>query len=244
MALPILDGDALIAFRAPSTITYTLDDAGLVARQEQNWSISAWEALAETFAPPALGAPYSARPRPAREPAEVTALFDLVNGRRPPSHSPAERRRIDALIERIAGARYDWRAGDLTGAWAPAYLQPGPAGGGVDRRMPFLELPFNHEYQIFSAGAVTNVGEVLGPLLAVRVGGSLREEDGGSRATPKRFRASIDTGGLCLGGGDGKCLPLPIKGEGIFDSVYLGERLRIGQNINGGGARVVQVKLA
>ena len=26
----------------------------------------------------------------------------------------------------------------------------------------------------------------------------------------------------------GPCLPLPIKGEGIFDGVYLGRRLRIG----------------
>ena len=34
-----------------------------------------------------------------------------------------------------------------------------------------------------------------------------------------------------------------IQGEGLFDSLYLGERLRIGQNINGGGAQVVQIRL-
>ena len=46
-----------------------------------------------------------------------------------------------------------------------------------------------------------------------------------------------------IGTSTSSCLPLPIRGEGIFDSVYLGKRLRIGQNINGGGARVVQIKL-
>ena len=41
----------------------------------------------------------------------------------------------------------------------------------------------------------------------------------------------------------GVCVPLPIKGVGIFDGVYLGRRLRIGQNLNGGGARIVQVRV-
>ena len=88
------------------------------------------------------------------------------------------------------------------------------------------------------------MGEIIGPLLEVRVGGSLQEEDKRSHSTPKRYRVIIDKGGLCIGEGYTNCIPLPISGEGTFDGVYLGERLRIGQNINGGGARVVQVKLA
>ena len=31
-------------------------------------------------------------------------------------------------------------------------------------------------------------------------------------------------------------------GEGLFDGVYLDDRLRVGQNLNGGGARIVQVR--
>ena len=54
------------------------------------------------------------------------------------------------------------------------------------------------------------------------------------------FVADIDAGALCAGSG---CLPLPISGEGLFDGLYLDETLRIGQNLNGGGARVVQVKV-
>ena len=42
---------------------------------------------------------------------------------------------------------------------------------------------------------------------------------------------------------DRLCLPLPIQGEGLFDGQYLGERLRVGQNLNGGGARIVQVRV-
>uniref|UniRef100_A0A7S3F9W3 Uncharacterized protein n=1 Tax=Haptolina ericina TaxID=156174 RepID=A0A7S3F9W3_9EUKA len=85
------------------------------------------------------------------------------------------------------------------------------------------------------------IGELLGPQLAVFVSGTLAEDDTAVRAAPKRFRAQINAGELCVRGGP--CLPLPISGEGIFDGMYLGSRLRIGQNLNGGGARIVQVKV-
>ena len=77
--------------------------------------------------------------------------------------------------------------------------------------------------------------------MVVRVSGSLSEEDEAVVRAPKRFRANINSGGLCLA--NGPCLGLPISGEGIFDGLYLGERIRIGQNINGGGARIVQVRV-
>ena len=55
------------------------------------------------------------------------------------------------------------------------------------------------------------------------------------------YQAMIEKGELCY---TDACIDLPmIQGEGLFESVYLGECLRSGQNINGGGARIVQVKL-
>jgi len=40
-----------------SLIVYTIDDNSLVERQDQVWSISAFEALKETFTPPSFSAP-------------------------------------------------------------------------------------------------------------------------------------------------------------------------------------------
>lgn len=227
-----------------TSIKYSIDNDGLIYSQVQEWNISASEALQETFVPSPVGPPFSHLSRPADEPAEVTELFELVNGHLQDSYPKEVRARISSLIDKVTESRHPWRRGDLPGKWALVYLQPGPGGGGVDRRIPFPEFWFNRSYQVFSRDAVTNVGELLGPLLEVRVGGGLREEDGTSLRTPKRFRASIEGGAVCLGGSEAApCLPLPIAGEGLFDGVYLGERLRIGQNLNGGGARVVQVKL-
>ena len=45
--------------------------------------------------------------------------------------------------------------------------------------IPFPELGFNGSYQVFLAdgGGITNVGELLGPALEVRVGVTLEEVD-------------------------------------------------------------------
>jgi hypothetical protein len=69
----------------------------------------------------------------------------------------------------------------------------------------------------------------------------LHEGNPTTMASPKRFQADIQRGELCVQ--RIYCAPLPIEGQGLFDSVYVGERLRIGQNINGGRARVVQIRL-
>lgn len=169
---------------------------------------------------------------------------------------------ISLLIDRIVTARFnDSTTEDLNGKWKLVCLQPGPDGTGIDRRIPFFpELSFNNNYQIFSISSlleendkstIINVGELLEPLLEVRVSGTLQEEEhvlsssssSSHSFMPKRYHVTIDNGGLCIGTKTSSCLPLPIRGEGIFESVYLGKRLRIGQNINGGGARVVQIKL-
>ena len=148
---------------------------------------------------------------------------------------------IDGLIDEIVRSRAPWPRGELAGLWRLAYLQPGPDGTGVDRRIPFPEFDFNDSYQRFGESSVLNIGELLGPTLRVEVGGTLTEEDASVVRSPKRFRADITGGGLCLG--SLPCAPLPIKGVGLFDGVYLGRRLRIGQNLNGGGARIVQLRV-
>ena len=155
-----------------------------------------------------------------------------------------EKVEADSLVEQTASLGARWDREKLRGKWRLAYLQEGPDGAGIDRRIPFPELPFNQNYQIFGADTVTNVGELLGPALEVRVSGTLQEEDPSDLIAPKRFRADITQGQLCaVGPGRELCLPLPIKGTGIFDGQYLDDRLRIGQNLNGGGARIVQVRV-
>ena len=184
---------------------------------------------------------YPAPPSAAQEPEAARRLLQLVDGRRPSDWRDDERAEIDALIEEIAKLKAPWPRDDLKGKWKLSYLQPGPDGAGVDRRIPFPELPFNDSYQKFGIDSVTNIGELLGASLEVRVSGSLSEDDATDLTCPKRFIANINDGKLCAA--QSFCAPLPIKGEGIFDGVYLGRRLRIGQNLNGGGARIVQVRV-
>jgi hypothetical protein len=89
---------------------------------------------------------------------------------------------------------------------------------------------------------IRNVGQVLGPNVFVAVFGDLVDVNSSREAGRKRLQANIRGGKLCFVF-DAACLVLPISGVGIFDSVYLGDRLRIGQNVNGGGALVVQVRV-
>jgi len=172
-----------------STIVYTVDpDSGLVAQQEQKWTKSAATALQETFTPGLFTpVPRSERLKPNDEPVAVTRLFDKVNGRRQGEYSSGERMEIDALIDSIASfppqqqqqQQQSWRPDKLYGKWKLVYLRAGPSGVGVDRRVPFPELPFNDSYQIFAGrssssqstsssssattlGTITNLGELWG----------------------------------------------------------------------------------
>jgi hypothetical protein len=218
-----------------------VDDNGLISRQSQTWSKSASEALKESFTPTVFTPPpKSTLVESSDEPAAVTHLFDAINGRRATEYSQAEVTEIDALIQEIADTRYPWDQTKLPGKWMLCYLQPGPNGGGVDRRIPFPEFPFNDNFQLFGEDTVTNIGELFGPSLRVEVGGSLQQEDLTSSRTPTRLLATINGGKLCW---KDSCFKFPIQGQGIFDAIYLGDRLRIGLNINGSGARVVQVRL-
>jgi len=230
-----------------SNIIYTIDDSGLIKEQAQTWSKAASKALQESFTP-GLNRPAPQSPlRPSSsERVSVTKLFDHVNGRRPYEYSQAERDEISQLVNQIVQEekqtinKSSFRPDLLPGKWMLVYIQPGPSGVGIDRRIPFPDFDFNDNFQIFSQDSVVNIGQVLGPLVQVQVQGSLVEQTPGSLEVPKRFIAQINGGEICQ---NTSCLNLPISGEGLFDSVYLGDRLRIGQNINGGGARVVQVKL-
>ena len=181
---------------------------------------------------------------------EVTKLFNYINGRRPNEYTLQEEEEISILINSIVKSSQSSNSNDksnifqrelLPGRWILAYLQPGPDGTGIDRRIPFPEFDFNDNFQSFGTGTVKNVGQVLGPWIDVEVSGTLQEEDPTSTQVPKTFRATIQSGKLCTL--KTNCINFPIRGEGIFSSLYLGERLRIGQNINGGGARVVQIRL-
>jgi hypothetical protein len=225
-----------------SNIVYKIDDDGLVYETDQSWTKSSTKALQESFTPTLFTPPpASTLAQPVSEAADVTALFDAVNGRRPQEYSQEERFEISTLIDRIVDQKYTWKPELLPGKWMLVYLQPGPDGGGIDRRIPFPDLGFNDNYQVFTNDSVTNIGQLFGPTLDVRVYGGLQEDDAVSTAVPKRFTAQIQGGQVCLNGRE--ILPLPISGEGVFDGVYVGERVRIGQNLNGGGSRGVQVRM-
>jgi len=271
-----------------TTITYdTVDDDGLISRQSQQWSKSASAALLETFTPSWTDPPpkspltsNSANDLKVNELVPVQKLFGYLNGRRPNEYSDEERSEIDDLIEQIVtlptkDSKFD-NSETLSGKWILSYLQPGRDGAGIDRRIPFPEFDFNDNYQVFSfpeestqeksasssSGSITNIGQLLGPLVTVEVSGDVNElktnyDVGGEMTSSslggatKRYVANINGGKLCLSSssssssstGNVVCTKLPIRGEGIFDSIYVGPRLRIGQNINGGGARVVQIRL-
>jgi len=177
------------------------------------------------------------------DPEAVQRLYELCRSRRPSEWRPEERPAVDALVEEVSALQAAWDRDALPGTWRLAYLQPGPGGAGVDRRIPFPEFPWNDSYQQFGLQSVVNIGELLGPALSVRVSGGLREDDTTDLTAPKRFKADITSGALCLGAAGEYCAPLPIQGEGIFDGLYVGKNLRIGQNLNGGGARIVQVRV-
>ena len=285
-----------------TTITYTVNDDGLISKQSQYWSKPASTALLETFTPSwtdpppksSLGSSSNSKLFLENEPAPVKKLFEYVNGRRPNEYSDEERSEIDDLITQIVSLPPKdiiQSSKSLSGKWILSYLQPGRDGAGIDRRIPFPEFDFNDNYQVFSfpeqvsreeessslssssssssSGRITNVGQLLGPLITVEVSGDVQElkmindVDGEmtSRSpsdTTKRYIANINGGKLCLSpspppppppsssqpsNSNVACAKLPIQGEGIFDSIYVGPRLRIGQNINGGGARVVQIRL-
>ena len=243
-----------------TTIRYTIDpETGLIARQDQSWSKSSSQALRESFTPSWVEPPpKSHRMVPSDEPIAITNLFNRLNGRRPSEFSAQERAEIDKLIEEIVESQKKSPPGasatvtnSLSGTWILAYLQPGPDGAGIDRRIPFPDFAFNDNYQVFSleggnqGGSVTNIGQLLGPLINVQVAGSLQ------KSTPsipfQRYEANIEGGKMCFASHEPTVhcwIDLPmIQGQGLFDSLYLGDRLRIGQNLNGGGARVVQLRL-
>jgi len=172
-----------------SNIVYSVDEDGLISRQSQTWTKSSTEALRESFTPSLFApAPKSTLAASTEEPAEVTKLFHYLNGRRPDEYSQEERFEIAALIHTIAEARYPWKRDLLPGKWILTYLQPGPDGGGVDRRIPFPEFPFNDSYQVFGKDTVVNIGELFGPSLRVEVSGDLVESDPTLMEVPKRFK--------------------------------------------------------
>ena len=183
------------------------------------------------------------------EPEAALKLFELCSSRRPGSWTADERAAVDALVDEVVALRRPWDKKMARGKWRLAYLQPG-----LGARQQTLDLPFNEQYQIIGGGELINVAELLGSLLEVRAAGSWREDDAADLSSPKRFRADITQGALCGSVTMGSvakanigraCVPLPLRGETyrVFDAQYVGSRIRIGQDLNSGGSRIVQVRV-
>ena len=187
---------------------------------------------------------------PPSEPEAAQQLFELCRDKRPSSSWTLDERRIvDGLIDDIVQSHTPWRKDLARGKWRLAYLQRG-----IDARNSALALPFtNEQFQIFSQGSVVSAAEILGPTLEVRAAGAWRE-DSADISTPKRFRADITQGALCGSITMGRaekanigraCAPLPLVGETyrVVNAEYVGRKLRISQDLNSGGSRVVQVRV-
>lgn len=83
----------------------------------------------------------------AEEPESALKLLQLCEDRRPSSWRPDECAEVDELIDEVVSLKAPWVREDLAGKWRLAYLQPGPDGAGVDRRVPFPELPWNDSFR-------------------------------------------------------------------------------------------------
>ena len=186
----------------------------------------------------------------ANEPQAAARLFEILQGRRPSSFSASERMIVDSLIDELVTLRVPWNVDAARGKWRLAYLQRSPNSSPA----PLLQLPSNEQYQIFSRSDVINVAELVGPSLEIRAAGAWRDNEPADMRSPKRFRVDITAGALCgtvtLGRAEkaniGRaCMPLPLRGETyrVVDGQYVGPRIRIAQDLNSGGARVVQLRV-
>ena len=200
--------------------------------------------------------PAHAAALPTTEPEAARKLFDLCQGRRPGDWTADEKLVVDSLVNELVALRTPWRNEYARGKWRLAYLQR----GFDSKPPPAFELPVQEQFQIFSQQQVVNVAEIgkvwplFGAAIEIRAAGLWLQDDPGDPAPPKQFRADIDQGALCgaitMGSVEkaniGRaCVPLPLRGETyrIFEGEYLSPRLRIGQDINSGGARVVQLRV-
>jgi len=190
--------------------------------------------------------------------AAARQLYTLCNQRRPSEWAAEERPAVEALVDELVaqGQRMPSPSGSLRGKWRLVYVQPAPNAWlypGADRSLKFPVLPGSDSYQIVGRSDVINVGELLGPLLEVRAAGSFTEQaSSDGRPLPRRIQADMREGVLCgsltMGSREkantGRvCGPLPIRGDCSFDSLYVGEQVRVSQNVDGGGARTVHVRI-
>ena len=86
-------------------------------------------------------------------------LFNLVNNKKPSNYNQREANAVEKLTEELISSAKGskWERNLLSGSWRVAYIRPGQTGGGLDRRIPFPELPFNESYQRFTSDSVTRV---------------------------------------------------------------------------------------
>ena len=188
-------------------------------------------------------------------PAAEQQLYELCQTRRPSDWTAGERLTVDRLVSELVTLGRQAPSGSaLRGKWRLAFVQPGLQDTlypGADRAQLFPELPWNEKFQILGTADVINVAELLGPLLEVRAAGSITE-DANDGTSPRRVRAEVSQGAICgsftIGtrekANTGRlCGPLPIRGDGSFDALYVGPRIRISENVEGGGVRTVHVRI-
>jgi hypothetical protein len=96
-------------------------------------------------------------------------------------------------------------------------LEPDNSSSSRRRRRSLFEAQINGGKMCFSSPLVTTI-----------------QADSSSTTS---FAVTLEESSNCW-------IDLPmIQGTGLFESLFVGDRLRIGQNLNGGGARVVQIRL-
>ena len=101
--------------------------------------VGASMALAASRRPPANALEDFQPPPSAAEPQAARRLYELCANRRASEWQEDERPEVDRLVQELADLRAPWPTEGLRGKWKLAYLQPGPNGAGVDRRVPFPE---------------------------------------------------------------------------------------------------------
>ena len=188
------------------------------------------------------------------EPLAAQQLYELLQGRRPSGWKDEERAMIDKLVDELVALRRPWRSADARGKFRIAYLQEGRE---APLRPSLNWVPITNEnYRIYSRSDVISIAELLGPLIEVRAAGAWRDDAPASAATPKRFREDLSQGAICGAVTMGRvekanigraCAPLPLSPRSetyrVVEGLYLDPRIRIDQDINSGGRRLVQVRV-
>ena len=127
---------ALSCFHTPTPAFPAAEHPALLSRR----AILGGAALIVGCACPSLAMEESLPLPPHTEPVQARRLLELCRSRRPSDWTADERPEVDRLVQELVDLRAPWPSEGLRGKWRLAYLQPGPTGAGIDRRVPFPEV--------------------------------------------------------------------------------------------------------